>query len=82
MHILKYKILGIPIVIWGLQLLYVVIALALFIVLLKVLNKETSHLQAQILYVIVMIIVNIIWRLAIKKIKLRPLWPDNLVMAD
>jgi len=68
MHILKYKLLGIPIIIWGLQLLYVAIALALFIVLLNVLNKKASHLLVQILYVLVMLIINIIWRLAIKKI--------------
>ena len=68
MHILKYKLLGIPIIIWGLQLLYVAIALALFLVLLNLLNKKASHLLVQILYVLGMLIINIIWRLAIKKI--------------
>ena len=69
MHILKHKVFGIPIIIWGLQLLYVAIALGLLMVLLKVLNKKASHLLVQVLYVIVMIMINIIWRVAIKKIE-------------
>jgi hypothetical protein len=32
-HFLKYKLIGMPIIIWVLQLLYVAIALGLFIVL-------------------------------------------------
>ena len=66
-HLLMYKLIGVPIFIWGLQLLYVAIALVLLIVLLRVLNKKSSHLLVQILYVIAMIIINIIWRIAIKK---------------
>jgi hypothetical protein len=72
MHILKYKLLNVPIFIWGLQLVYVAGALMLFIVLLKVLNNKSSHLLFQIIYVVAMIIINITWRVAIKK--LRPGW--------
>jgi hypothetical protein len=72
MDFLKHKLLGIPIIVWGLQLLYVAIALGLLILLLKVLNKKASHLLVQVLYVIVMIVINIIWRLAVKK--LEPGW--------
>jgi len=72
MHILKHKLLGLPLLVWGLQLLYVVLALTLFVVFLRVINKKTSQLPFQVVYVLLMIIIDIIWRLAIKK--LRPEW--------
>jgi hypothetical protein len=73
-HILKHKLLGIALIVWGLQLLYVATTLALivFVVLLTGLNKKSSHLLIQILFVIVMIVINIIWRVAIRKRK--PEW--------
>jgi hypothetical protein len=73
-HFLKYKLLGMPLILWGLQLLYVAAALSLiaFAVLLTGLNKKTSHLPIQILLVIVIIVINIIWRVAIRKRK--PEW--------
>jgi membrane protein DedA with SNARE-associated domain len=71
-HFLKYKLIGMPVIIWMLQLLYVAVALGLFIVLLAVLNTQASRLLIQILYVLVMLVINIKWRLAIKK--KRPEW--------
>jgi hypothetical protein len=68
MYIVEHKLLGTPLIIWGLQLLYVALALLLFAVLLKALDKRTSHLHVQIVYVIGMVIINIIWRIAIKKL--------------
>ena len=68
-HILKYKLLNLPLIIWGLQLLYVAIALVLFVVLLRVLDKKASHLLIQIVYVVVILILNIIWRVAVRKIE-------------
>jgi len=53
------------------------IALGLFVLLLRVLNKKASHLLIQVLpgqpsgvnLQTIMIIVNVIWRLAIKKME-------------
>jgi hypothetical protein len=72
MHILQFKLLGAPLLIWGLQLLYVAMALILFVVLRKALDKNSSHFLVQSLYVIVMLIINIVWRLAIRNIM--PAW--------
>ena len=70
-HHLKYKLLGIPIIIWVLQLLYVAAALGIgiLIVFLAGLDNQSSHLLFQIIFVLVMVVINIIWRVAIKKIK-------------
>lgn len=71
-HPLKSKLLGVPTFIWGLQILYVAVALGLLAVLSAKLNGRVSRLSAQILYVLVMLAVNILWRTAIKK--MRPGW--------
>ncbi len=73
-HTLKNKLLGVPIIIWGLQILYVAAALgiAILIVLLTGLDNHSSHLLFQILFVLVIVIINIIWRVRIKKLK--PEW--------
>jgi hypothetical protein len=67
----KRKFLGIPLIIWQLQLLYDAIVLILFVVLLLILNSislsSTSFNITTAIYIIVVIIVNILWRLAIKK---------------
>jgi uncharacterized membrane protein (DUF373 family) len=65
---MKHQLLGIPLIVSGLQLLNVAFALLLF-ALLHVLHAETSHLRVQIVYVIVMGIINVIWRVAIRKKK-------------
>lgn len=71
---LLYKLLGIPIIIWVLQLLYVAIALgiAFVIVFAAGWNRQSSHLIFQILYVIAMLAINIFWRIKIKQLK--PEW--------
>jgi hypothetical protein len=70
-HILKYKLLGLPIIIWGFQLLYVAVALVVLVILLATVNKNTSTQTPvkiiAIAYIVVMVIINVIWRLAIKK---------------
>jgi hypothetical protein len=68
MHVLKYKLLNIPILVWGLQLLYVAIALTLLFFLTKHLNKELSRWLFIALYIIAMIIIDVIWRVSIKKL--------------
>jgi hypothetical protein len=73
-HLLKHKLLGVPLIIWVLQLLYVTAALGIgiLIVLLTGLDNHSSHLLFQILFVLVTVIINIIWRVRIKKLK--PEW--------
>jgi hypothetical protein len=73
-HFLKYKILGVLLAVWRLQLLYVASALTLIVcvVLLTGLNQKSSHLPIQILFVIVVVVINVIWRVAIRKRK--PEW--------
>lgn len=66
---LQHKILGIPTAIWGLQLLYVALALGLLAVLSLRLHKQVNRLSFQIGYVLIMIALNIAWRIAIKKLK-------------
>ena len=70
----KYKLLRIPIIIWMLQLLYVAAALGIGILIafLAGLNNQSSHLLFQVIFVLVIVILNIIWRVAIKKLK--PEW--------
>lgn len=55
--------LNIPIIIWVLQILYVTIALAI----LFFIYPKTNNKTFLIVYVIIMIIINIIWRMAIMK---------------
>ena len=69
MPVLKYHLLNTPLIIWGLQLLYVALALGLFAVLLKVSGNRFPRLPAQIGYVVAMIVINIIWRMAIRRLK-------------
>lgn len=73
-QLLKRKLLDVPIIIWGLQILYVaaVLGIGILIVILTGLNNHSSHLLFQILFVLVIVIINIIWRIRIKKLK--PEW--------
>jgi uncharacterized membrane protein YqjE len=70
LDILKYKLLGIPILVWGLQLLYVAVALVILAILVAIVNRNTStQTPARIIaipYVVVMVIIDVIWRLAIR----------------
>jgi hypothetical protein len=66
---LKHKLLGVPAFVWGLQLLYVALALGLFAILSAKFGNRASRLPFQIAYVVVMIVINIIWRIALKKAK-------------
>jgi hypothetical protein len=70
-HFLKHKLLRVPLIIWVLQLLYVAAALGIgiLIVLLTGLDNHSSHLLFQIVFVLVIVIINIIWRVRIKKLK-------------
>jgi hypothetical protein len=64
---LKHMFLGIPIIIWLLQLLYVALALSIFIVFF---SADKGITLGRVLFLIVVIIINVIWRLAIRgKIK-------------
>jgi len=60
---LKHTLLGIPIYTWILQLMYVAVALAMLTVFLSV-NKRTTW--EIVLFVVIVIIINITWRLALK----------------
>lgn len=70
-HILKYRLLGLPIIVWGLQLLYVAVALVILVILVAIVNRNTSAQRPAriiaIVYVVVMVIIDVIWRLAIRK---------------
>jgi hypothetical protein len=68
-HFLKHKLLGVPAFVWGLQLLYVAAALGLLAFLSSKLGSRITRLPFQIAYVIVMVILDIIWRTALKKAK-------------
>jgi hypothetical protein len=70
-HSLRYKLLGIPSIIWVLQLLYVAVALGMGILMVFVagLHNQSSHLLFEILFVLIILVINIIWRIKIKKIK-------------
>ena len=65
---MAHRILGISLTLWGLQLLYVALALLLF-ALLHVLGAKTSNLLVQVVYVITVVIINITWRVGIRKKK-------------
>ena len=60
---LKNTLLGIPIYTWVLQLLYVALALAILVVFVSVHKRTTWEI---VLFVVIMIIIDIIWRLAIR----------------
>ncbi len=60
------KLLGIPTVIWLLQLLYVALALGLFAILSLKLHKQVHQLAFQLEYVFIMVVINIAWRVIIK----------------
>lgn len=70
-HKQKNVFLGLPIMIWKLQLLYVAVALILYIILLYSLILIPIHTLDKVIfnisYVLIMIIVNVIWRVAIVK---------------
>ena len=70
-HFLRYKLLDIPILIWGLQLLYVAVMLGLLVVLVVAtkLNSRpfSTKLVVVIPYILIMIAIDIAWRVAIKK---------------
>lgn len=67
---LKYKLLGIPLLVWGLQLLYVAVMLGLlvFIALATKLHDRSSRIILLVVvpYIIVMILIDIAWRVALK----------------
>lgn len=60
---LKHTLLGIPVYTWILQLLYVAVALLILFVFATVHKRTTLEI---VLFVAVVIVVDIIWRLAIK----------------
>jgi len=62
-HWLSTTFLNIPIIVWVLQFLYVVMALSILFLIYSKTHKKTDI----VLYVLVMIIINIVWRLAIRK---------------
>jgi hypothetical protein len=66
------KLLGIALNVWALQLLYVALCLTIIFVVVKTFNITSYHLHVQILCVVVMIIINVIWRIAIRRMK--PEW--------
>jgi hypothetical protein len=68
-YFLKSKLLSVPAFIWILQVVYVAAALGLLAVISTKLHKQTHQLPFQVGYVLLMIIVNIAWRIAIKKLK-------------
>ena len=72
MDILRYKLLGLPAFIWVLQLLYVAVALGIFALIATKLNNRSSRILIQVGYVLLMLAVDIAWRITIKK--LRPDW--------
>jgi len=65
-QVLKRKLLNIPIIIWMLQLVYVAFALGLFAVL-AIFTKQLHHGIFQFIYVLVMIAINISWRVTVTK---------------
>ncbi len=60
---LKYKLLKIPIIVWVLQLLYVAVCLAIFFVIVK----TTAQIGIRVAFIAIVVIVNIMWRLAIQR---------------
>ena len=70
-QVLKYKLLGIPLLVWILQLLYVagMLGLLVALVLATKLNDRSSStiLLVVVPYILTMILIDIVWRVAIKK---------------
>jgi hypothetical protein len=70
-HFLKYKLLGVPLLVWGLQLLYVALLLGLLVLLVLVTNLNNRPLSTKLVvvipYIVAMIAIDIAWRIAIKK---------------
>ncbi len=64
---LARRLLGVPVIVWALQLLYVALALGLLAILTATVGGRVTRLPFQLAYVAVMIIVNIVWRLALRK---------------
>lgn len=62
-------VLGIPAIIWLLQLGYVVLALGLLALLSLKLHHQVHQPTFQVGYVLIMIAVNIVWRVAIRRRK-------------
>lgn len=71
-YVPKHRLFGVSLLIWALQLLYVVMALGLLLVILKLLNHQPFHSQFRIVYVLIMLAINIMWRVVVKK--KRPEW--------
>jgi hypothetical protein len=65
------KFLGLPLIIWKLQLLYVAMALVLYVILLYFLILIPLHTLSKtifnISYVLVVIVINVIWRVLLTK---------------
>jgi hypothetical protein len=68
---LNSKLLGVPIIIWIAQFLYVAAGLLLLIILLSAFNTSavprSSYQLFSVIYVVVMIAADIAWRLAVTK---------------
>ena len=62
-NFLKHTLLGIPVYTWILQLLYVAVALLILYVFATIHKRTTTEI---VFFVLGIIIVDIIWRLAIK----------------
>lgn len=60
---LQQSLLGIPIYVWILQLLYVAVALLILVAFVTVHKRTTLEI---VLFVVVMLVVDVIWRIAIK----------------
>lgn len=70
-HVLQYKLLDIPVLVWGLQLLYVAAMLGLLVVLAHATKLHQRSPRTMLIivipYIIVMIAIDIMWRTAIKR---------------
>ncbi len=60
---LKHTLLGIPLYTWILQLLYVAVALAILFVFISI---DKRSVWEQVVFVIIVIAINIVWRVAIR----------------
>jgi hypothetical protein len=63
---LSTKFLNVPIYVWIAQITYVVIALGLFVLLIKII-KPNNLLMFEIIYVLAMIVINVVWRLLLQR---------------
>lgn len=67
-QIFEYNFLGLPILIWVLQLIYVAVALGVYVILLATLFKDAAPQAAiQIAFVLIILIINVIWRIALQR---------------